>query len=84
MARRPFPGVPYVVRCHDCFTSFGRFDAAIPSPEVLELAEVYAGDVVGGVRTVEGRRGECCKEPELIGDCVVVGRYVGRSRGLCG
>ncbi len=65
MACRPLPEVLYVVGCHDCFTSFSRFDAAIPSPEVLEPAEVYAGGVVGGLRTVEGRRGEHCKELKL-------------------
>jgi hypothetical protein len=46
---------------NDCFISFGKFGAAILSREVLELTEVYAG----GVRIVEGRRGEHCKELEL-------------------
>ncbi|MFZ8807401.1 MAG: hypothetical protein ACO2PN_04765 [Pyrobaculum sp.] len=73
MARRPSPGVPLRrgISAHDWFTSFSRFDPAIPSPEVLEPAEVYAGGVIGGVRIVEGRRGECCKEPELISSCIV-------------
>jgi len=84
MACRPLPEVPYVVGCHDCFTSFGRLDAAILSPEVLEPAEVYAGGVVGGVRTVEGRRGECCKEPELIGDCVTDMLWEGAWGDLAG
>jgi len=70
MACRPLPEVLYVVGCHDCFTSFGRFDVAIPSPAVLEPAEVYAWGVIGGVWTLEGRRGECYKEPELKSDCV--------------
>ena len=84
MARRPLPEVPYVVGCHDCFTSLGRFDAAILSPEVLEPVEVYAGGVVGGVRTVEGRRGECCKEPELISDCVTDMLWEGAWGDLAG
>ncbi len=65
MARRPFPEAPYIVGCHDCFTSFGRFDVAIPSPEVLEPAEVYAGDVIGGVRTVEGGAANVARSPSL-------------------
>jgi hypothetical protein len=63
---------------HDWFTSFGRFGPAPPPPEVLKPAGVYAGGVMGNVRIVEGRRGECCKEPELIGGCVTDALWDGR------
>lgn len=33
---------------------------------------------MGNVRIVEGRRGECCKEPELIGGCVTDALWDGR------
>ncbi|MFP3200412.1 MAG: hypothetical protein RXR06_11125 [Thermoproteus sp.] len=80
MARRPSPEVPPRRRmsAHDWFTSFGRFGPAPPPPEVLKPAGVYAGGVMGNVRIVEGRRGECCKEPELIGGCVTDALWDGR------